>query len=109
MDFTQKILTEKNEVMKTQESFLNEEGVNDTREIELTFKRIAEAALLHAYPEGEINSDENLIKRFELFQKIQEPENVKLSKEERILLVDCVKSRFGYDVVLLYRLLKALK
>ena len=110
MDFTKQLLTEKGEVYKAPETYLNEEGVNHTRQIELTYLRVGSQALLGEIKfngvriKSEYDDPENMVKRFDLHQKINEnPENVELDEDEKTLLVAMVNIYFEYNAVMTAR------
>lgn len=115
MDFTTKLLTENNEVYTAPELFKNDEGVNDERDIELDFMRVATEALFNKIEtshagDSEFNTVEMLEKRFDLFVKINEsPENVELDGDEKQLLIDLVNVKFKSNVVIVARLVKELR
>lgn len=114
MDFTKKLQTEAGEVYKAPETYKDDKGINATREIEVDFLRIAQESLLNQLPTTEdnipYNTYEALDSRFDLCQKINEsPDNVELSEDEKALILDLAKLKFGNNVTIISRLFKELK
>ena len=95
MDLTQNIVDENGEVCTHQEAYKDKNGVNKTRDSEITYYKIVREALIGIVGGRLLNCPSVVVLRHDLFLRIHsDPVNVHLTFTEKILLKTLLAKRF---------------